>query len=126
LREAASRRAELLKAGLQAGRAYTACKKQGAFGRNIMKFGIFYELQLPRPWVEGGELKLYQNALTQLETADRSGYDYAWVVEHHFLEDPFSPRQASAQKTSGSATASSSSPPIIPRASPSVSLCSIF
>ena len=52
-----------------------------------MKFGIFYELQLPRPWEEGDELRLYQNALTQLETADRLGYDYAWVVEHHFLEE---------------------------------------
>src|ERR1700751_5671982 len=56
-------------------------------GRDVMKFGIFYELQLPRPWVEGDELRLYQNALTQLETADRVGYDYAWVVEHHFLEE---------------------------------------
>jgi len=52
-----------------------------------MKFGIFYELQLPRPWAPDGELKLYQNALTQLEVADRLGYDYAWVVEHHFLEE---------------------------------------
>ena len=52
-----------------------------------MKFGIFYELQLPRPWVAGDELRLYQNALTQLETADRCGYDHAWVVEHHFLEE---------------------------------------
>lgn len=30
-----------------------------------MKFGIFYELQLPRPWVAGDELRLYQNALSQ-------------------------------------------------------------
>src|SRR6266850_494677 len=52
-----------------------------------MKFGIFYELQLPRPWQAGGELKLYQDALTQLELADRCGYDHAWVVEHHFLEE---------------------------------------
>src|SRR6188472_1140543 len=52
-----------------------------------MKFGIFYELQLPRPWEEGDELRLYQNALEQLETADRLGYDHAWVVEHHFLEE---------------------------------------
>src|SRR5580693_4912446 len=54
---------------------------------NVMKFGIFYELQLPRPWQKGSELKLYQDALTQLETADRCGYDHAWVVEHHFLEE---------------------------------------
>ena len=24
----------------------------------VMKFGIFYELQLPRPWEEGDELRL--------------------------------------------------------------------
>jgi alkanesulfonate monooxygenase SsuD/methylene tetrahydromethanopterin reductase-like flavin-dependent oxidoreductase (luciferase family) len=52
-----------------------------------MKFGIFYELQLPRPWKEGDEHRLYQNALNQLELADRLGYDYAWEVEHHFLEE---------------------------------------
>ena len=71
-----------------------------------MKFGIFYELQLPRPWEEGDELRLYQNALTQLETADRLGYDHAWVVEHHFLEEySHSPSPASflaaARKDSG-------------------------
>jgi alkanesulfonate monooxygenase SsuD/methylene tetrahydromethanopterin reductase-like flavin-dependent oxidoreductase (luciferase family) len=52
-----------------------------------MKFGIFYELQLPRPWQPGGEWQLYQNALDQVELADRLGYDYAWEVEHHFLEE---------------------------------------
>src|SRR3981189_3682604 len=52
-----------------------------------MKFGIFYELQLPRPWLPGGELQLYQNALDQVELADRIGIDYAWEVEHHFLEE---------------------------------------
>ncbi|HET6926170.1 MAG TPA: LLM class flavin-dependent oxidoreductase, partial [Hyphomicrobiaceae bacterium] len=52
-----------------------------------MKFGIFYELQLPRPWQQDSELKLYQNALAQMEIADRAGYDYAWMVEHHFLEE---------------------------------------
>lgn len=52
-----------------------------------MKFGIFYELQLPRPWNEGDEHRLYLNALEQLELADRLGYDHAWQVEHHFLEE---------------------------------------
>src|SRR5438445_8992618 len=52
-----------------------------------MKFGIFYELQLPRPWEPEGELTLYHNALDQLELADRLGYDFAWEVEHHFLEE---------------------------------------
>src|SRR5262249_42758525 len=52
-----------------------------------MKLGIFYELQLPRPWQDGDELRLYQNALTQLEIADRTGYHYAWPAEQHFLEE---------------------------------------
>ncbi len=52
-----------------------------------MKFGIFYELQLPKPWGADDERALYQNALTQVELADRLGFDYAWEVEHHFLEE---------------------------------------
>jgi alkanesulfonate monooxygenase SsuD/methylene tetrahydromethanopterin reductase-like flavin-dependent oxidoreductase (luciferase family) len=52
-----------------------------------MKFGIFYELQLPRPWGPDSEWRLYHDALDQLELADKLGYDYAWEVEHHFLEE---------------------------------------
>ncbi|MBM4205108.1 MAG: LLM class flavin-dependent oxidoreductase [Gammaproteobacteria bacterium] len=52
-----------------------------------MKFGIFYEHQLPRPWDNGAELRLYQEALDQVELADRLGIDFAWEVEHHFLEE---------------------------------------
>ncbi len=52
-----------------------------------MKFGIFYEHQLPRPWKDGDELRLYREALDQVELADKLGIDYAWEVEHHFLEE---------------------------------------
>ena len=52
-----------------------------------MKFGVFYELQLPKPWGPDDELRLVQDALTQVELADRLGIDYAWAVEHHFLEE---------------------------------------
>lgn len=52
-----------------------------------MKFGIFYEHQLPRPWHEGDELRLYTEALDQVELADRLGFDYVWQVEHHFLDE---------------------------------------
>src|ERR1041384_269924 len=52
-----------------------------------MQFGIFYEHQLPRPWVDGAELRLFQEALDQVELADRLGIDFAWEVEHHFLEE---------------------------------------
>ena len=52
-----------------------------------MKFGIFYELQLPKPWAPDDERQLVQDALAQVELADRLGIDYAWAVEHHFLEE---------------------------------------
>jgi alkanesulfonate monooxygenase SsuD/methylene tetrahydromethanopterin reductase-like flavin-dependent oxidoreductase (luciferase family) len=52
-----------------------------------MKFGMFYEHQLPMPWTDDSELKLYQDALDQVELADKLGYDYVWEVEHHFLEE---------------------------------------
>ena len=52
-----------------------------------MKFGLFYEHQLPKPWTEDSEYELLQQSLAQIELADRLGYDYAWEVEHHFLEE---------------------------------------
>jgi alkanesulfonate monooxygenase SsuD/methylene tetrahydromethanopterin reductase-like flavin-dependent oxidoreductase (luciferase family) len=52
-----------------------------------MKFGIFYELQLPRPWGEDAERSIFHESLDQIELADSLGYDYAWEVEHHFLEE---------------------------------------
>jgi alkanesulfonate monooxygenase SsuD/methylene tetrahydromethanopterin reductase-like flavin-dependent oxidoreductase (luciferase family) len=52
-----------------------------------MKFGIFYEHQLPRDWNEDSEHKLFKQSLEQIELADRLGFDYAWEVEHHFLEE---------------------------------------
>jgi luciferase family oxidoreductase group 1 len=52
-----------------------------------VKFGIFYELQLPRPWAADDEHQLFTDALDQIERADQLGYDHAWVVEHHFLEE---------------------------------------
>ena len=52
-----------------------------------MKFGIFYEHQLPRPWGPTDEYDLLQNSLKQVELADQLGYDYVWEVEHHFLEE---------------------------------------
>src|ERR1700736_1276457 len=52
-----------------------------------MKFGIFYEHQIPRPWDANAEHRIYRKALEQVELADRLGIDYAWEVEHHFLEE---------------------------------------
>jgi alkanesulfonate monooxygenase SsuD/methylene tetrahydromethanopterin reductase-like flavin-dependent oxidoreductase (luciferase family) len=52
-----------------------------------MRFGIFYEHQIPRPWNEHSEEQLLRDALEQVEIADRVGFDVVWEVEHHFLEE---------------------------------------
>ena len=52
-----------------------------------MKFGIFYELSVPRPWDGESERTVYMNALEQVRLADELGFDQVWAVEHHFLEE---------------------------------------
>src|SRR5436190_22795356 len=52
-----------------------------------MRFGLFYEHQLPRPWTDHAEEQLLLNALEQIELADRLGFHSVWEVEHHFLEE---------------------------------------
>ena len=57
-----------------------------------MKFGLFYEHQLPKPydadqWEPDQEHRAFKNALDQIELADQLGFDYVFEVEHHFLEE---------------------------------------
>ena len=52
-----------------------------------MKFGVFYEVQLPAPHRDGEETRMFREALEHVELADRLGIHYMWAVEHHFLED---------------------------------------
>jgi alkanesulfonate monooxygenase SsuD/methylene tetrahydromethanopterin reductase-like flavin-dependent oxidoreductase (luciferase family) len=52
-----------------------------------MKFGVFYEHQVPRPWHDGDERRVFEEAMEQAELIDRSGFHSFWLVEHHFLEE---------------------------------------
>jgi len=52
-----------------------------------MKFGLFYELSVPRPWTRESERTVYDNAIEQVKLADELGFDQVWAVEHHFLEE---------------------------------------
>src|SRR5882757_6270228 len=53
----------------------------------VMRFGLLYEHQLPRPWTGESEHRLFKDALAQVELADQLGIDHIWEVEHHFLEE---------------------------------------
>jgi alkanesulfonate monooxygenase SsuD/methylene tetrahydromethanopterin reductase-like flavin-dependent oxidoreductase (luciferase family) len=52
-----------------------------------MKFGVFYEHQVPKPWVGGDERRVFEEALEQAEFLDTIGIHSFWLVEHHFLEE---------------------------------------
>jgi alkanesulfonate monooxygenase SsuD/methylene tetrahydromethanopterin reductase-like flavin-dependent oxidoreductase (luciferase family) len=57
-----------------------------------MKFGLFYELQLPKEydkdsWDPEAERRIFHEMLDQVELADSLGFDYVFQVEHHFLEE---------------------------------------
>ena len=52
-----------------------------------MKFGIFYELSVARPFTRDSEWQVYHNSLEQIRVAEEVGFDTVWAVEHHFLEE---------------------------------------
>ena len=52
-----------------------------------MKFGIFCEIPVPRPWTATAERQAYLDALEHVRFADQAGFDQVWAVEHHFLEE---------------------------------------
>ena len=64
------------------GRQPTTPAKRGA-----VKFGIFHEHQVPRPWEDADDRRVFAEALAEIELADRLGFDCTWLVEHHFLEE---------------------------------------
>ncbi|MGZ4675947.1 MAG: LLM class flavin-dependent oxidoreductase [Acidimicrobiia bacterium] len=52
-----------------------------------MKFGLFFEHQVPRPWAGDDDARVFAETLEQIELADRLGFHAVWLVEHHFLEE---------------------------------------
>ena len=52
-----------------------------------MRFGYFNQLQMPKPWEENAEVRLYKNAMEQAIYAEAVGFDYYWQTEHYFLPE---------------------------------------
>jgi alkanesulfonate monooxygenase SsuD/methylene tetrahydromethanopterin reductase-like flavin-dependent oxidoreductase (luciferase family) len=52
-----------------------------------MKFAVHYELQLPTPWGEGDENRIFNEALDHVVLSENLGFDHMWSVEHHFTDD---------------------------------------
>ncbi|MBV8302737.1 MAG: LLM class flavin-dependent oxidoreductase [Acidimicrobiia bacterium] len=58
-----------------------------------MKLDLFYEIDVPRPWPgefpenqRRAEQESYDEALEQIQLADKLGFNTIWLVEHHFRE----------------------------------------
>ncbi len=52
-----------------------------------MRFALFYEIPVARPWGPDSEHLAYRNTLEQALAGERFGWDAFWTVEHHFLEE---------------------------------------
>src|SRR5215468_9381849 len=49
-----------------------------------MKFGLFYQIQVPKPWNADSEFRRIHEALDQICYAEEMGFDSVWFSEHHF------------------------------------------
>jgi alkanesulfonate monooxygenase SsuD/methylene tetrahydromethanopterin reductase-like flavin-dependent oxidoreductase (luciferase family) len=52
-----------------------------------VKFGLFYEIPVARPWHAKSEYDAYQQVIAQAVLADQLGFHSFWTVEHHFLDE---------------------------------------
>ena len=52
-----------------------------------MKFALFYEIPVARPWDEASEHRAYRETLEEAIAGERAGFHAFWTVEHHFLEE---------------------------------------
>ncbi len=52
-----------------------------------MRFALFYEIPVARPWDADSERLAYEHTLEQAVAGERFGWDAFWTVEHHFLSE---------------------------------------
>ncbi len=52
-----------------------------------MKFALFYEIPVARPWTPGKEHRAIKNVVEQAVLGEAMGFHSLWTVEHHFLEE---------------------------------------
>jgi alkanesulfonate monooxygenase SsuD/methylene tetrahydromethanopterin reductase-like flavin-dependent oxidoreductase (luciferase family) len=52
-----------------------------------MKFAMFYEIPVPKPWSVEKEHQAYKDTIEQVRLGDQLGFHSFWTVEHHFLDE---------------------------------------
>jgi alkanesulfonate monooxygenase SsuD/methylene tetrahydromethanopterin reductase-like flavin-dependent oxidoreductase (luciferase family) len=49
-----------------------------------MRIGLFYQIQVPKPWTSSSESERIYEALEQITYAEQQGFSSVWFSEHHF------------------------------------------
>src|SRR5438034_10034270 len=49
-----------------------------------MRVGLFYQIQVPKPWTRSSESERIYEALEQIPYAEQQGFESVWFSEHHF------------------------------------------
>jgi alkanesulfonate monooxygenase SsuD/methylene tetrahydromethanopterin reductase-like flavin-dependent oxidoreductase (luciferase family) len=49
-----------------------------------MRIGLFYQIQVPKPWTATSESQRIYEALEQIPYAEAMGFESVWFSEHHF------------------------------------------
>ena len=49
-----------------------------------MRIGLFYQIQVPKPWTAESESQRIYEALEQIPYAEQQGFESVWFSEHHF------------------------------------------
>ena len=70
----------------QSEREFHRCEP-AAVGSRAMKFAMFYEIPVAKPWTPQKEYEAYKNTIEQVKLGDRMGFHSFWTVEHHFLDE---------------------------------------
>jgi alkanesulfonate monooxygenase SsuD/methylene tetrahydromethanopterin reductase-like flavin-dependent oxidoreductase (luciferase family) len=52
-----------------------------------VKFALFYEIPVARPWDRESELRAYHETIEEAVAGEKYGWDAFWTVEHHFLQE---------------------------------------
>jgi alkanesulfonate monooxygenase SsuD/methylene tetrahydromethanopterin reductase-like flavin-dependent oxidoreductase (luciferase family) len=52
-----------------------------------MKFALFSEIPVAKPWDKNSEYRAYKDNVEQAVLAEQAGFHSFWSVEHHFLDE---------------------------------------
>jgi alkanesulfonate monooxygenase SsuD/methylene tetrahydromethanopterin reductase-like flavin-dependent oxidoreductase (luciferase family) len=52
-----------------------------------MQLGLFYQIQVPKPWTDQSEAQRYHEMLEEVTYAEEIGMTSVWFVEHHFRSE---------------------------------------